>query len=309
MALTLVEAAKLHSGDAVRSAVIELYARSSDILMALPFETVNGNALRYSREEKLPGVGFRGVNEAYPESTGVLNPVTEPLVIAGGDIDVDKFIVETMGANQRAVQEHMKVKSLALKWTQAFLKGDSESDPRSFDGLEVRLTGDQILDAGSTSGGDALSLARLDELIDQVDDPTHLVMNKAMRRLLTAAARDNTIGGYLSWEADAFGRQLAKYNDLPILIADKDNEGNEILPFEESNPGGGTAASTSIYCVSFAEGMLSGIQNGDIEVRDMGELQTKPVMRTRVEWYSGLAVFHGKSAARLQGVKKAAVTA
>jgi hypothetical protein len=123
MALTLVEAAKLYVGDPVRSAIIELYARNSDILRVLPFDNIEGNAYKYNREETLPGIGFRGVNEAYTESTGILNPITEPLVIAGGDLDVDKFIVDTMGANQRSVQEAMKVKALALKWTETFLKG------------------------------------------------------------------------------------------------------------------------------------------------------------------------------------------
>jgi hypothetical protein len=88
MALTLVEAAKLETGDVVRQAIIELYAGSSDILMNLPFETIAGNAMKYNRESSLPGVGFRGVNEAYTPSTGVLNPLTEALVIAGGDLDV-----------------------------------------------------------------------------------------------------------------------------------------------------------------------------------------------------------------------------
>lgn len=309
MGLTLVEAAKLHSGDVIRSAIIELYARSSDILMALPFETIAGNALKYNREESLPGVGFRGVNEAYTESTGILNPITEPLVIAGGDLDVDKFILDTMGQDQRAIQEAMKIKAIALKWTQAFIKGDSASEPRSFDGLQVRLTSNQIVDAGSTDGGDALSLLKLDELIDAVTDPTHLIMNKTMRRRLSVAARTSTVGGDLRWDKDDFGRQIAKYNDLPILIADEDNTGAQILPFTEVGSGGSTATATSIYCASFKEGMLTGIQNGDIEARDLGELQTKPAMRTRCEWYNGISVFHGKAAARLRGISNAAVTA
>src|SRR6185503_4759374 len=104
-------------------AIIELYAMTSDILRVLPFETIAGNALRYNREETLPGIGFRGVNEAYTESTGVINPVAEPLVIAGGDLDVDVFILETMGTDQRAVQEAMKTKALALRWSQAIIKG------------------------------------------------------------------------------------------------------------------------------------------------------------------------------------------
>ena len=250
MALTLVEASKLYAGDPLRSAIIELYARNSDILRVLPFENIQGNAYRYNREETLPGVGFRGVNEAYLESTGILNPITEPLVIAGGDLGVDKFIIDTMGDNQRSVHEAMKVKALALKWTQTFIKGDQASEPRSFDGLQVRCTGNQLISAGNTANGTPLSLAKLDELIDAVDDPQYLIMNKTMARRLSAAARTYTVGGFITYDLDAFGRRVTRYNDLPILIADKDNEGNDILPFTEAADSG-TSTATSIYCVSF----------------------------------------------------------
>ena len=308
MALTLVEASKLYAGDPLRSAIIELYARSSDILAVLPFENINGNAYRYNREETLPGVGFRGVNEAYTESTGILNPITEPLVIAGGDLDVDKFILDTMGDNQRSVHEAMKVKALALKWTETFIKGDQASEPREFDGLQVRCTGNQLIAAGSTANGTPLSLAKLDELIDAVEDPQYLIMNKTMARRLSAAARTYTVGGFITYDLDAFGRRVTKYNDLPILIADKDNENNDILPFTEACTSG-TATGTSIYCVSLGDGKLMGLQNGGMDVRDLGELQTKPALRTRVEWYSGMAVFHGRAAARLYSISNAAVTA
>ena len=308
MALTLVEASKLYAGDPLRSAIIELYARSSDILQMLPFDDIQGNAYRYNREQTLPGIGFRGVNEAYTESTGILNPITEPLVIAGGDLDVDKFILDTMGENQRSVHEAMKVKALALKWTETFIKGDQATEPREFDGLQVRCTGNQLISAGVTAGGAALSLAMLDRLIDQVNDPQYLIMNKTMRRRLSAAARLTTVGGYITYTLDAFGRQVTRYNDLPILIADEDNEGNQILPFTEAAAAGGSTA-CSIYCVSFGEGKLTGLQNGGIDVRDLGEIQTKPCMRTRVEWYNGIAVFHGKSAARLQHIGDLAVVA
>lgn len=310
MALTLVEAAKLaaNQGAMLRSSIIELYAQNSDVLRTLPFDNINGNALRYNREETLPGIGFRGVNEAYSEDTGVINPVTEPLVIAGGDLDVDKFILSTMGQEQRAVRESMKVKALAHRWTKAFLKGDSASDPREFDGLQVRLTGSQLVSAGSTSGGTALSLAKLDELIDAVDNPTHLVMNRTMRRRLSAAARSSSVGGYITYSLDEFGRQVAMYNGLPILIVDQDNTGAEILQFNES-AASGSATASSIYCVSLGEGMLQGIQNGGMQVVDLGEVQTKPVLRTRVEWYAGIALFHPKAAARLWSIADAAVTA
>lgn len=308
MALTLVEAAKLHSGEVKRSAIIELFAASSDILRTLPFDTIAGNALRYNREETLPGIGFRGVNEAYTESTGVINPVSEPLVIAGGDLDVDVFILETMGMDQRAVQEAMKVKALALRWSQAIIKGDSTTDPRLFDGLQVRLTGTQKIQAGTTANGSALSLAVLDQAIDAADNPTHLIMNKTMRRRLSAAARSTSVGGYITYELDAFGRRVTKYNDLPILVLEQDNTGADILPFTEAATSG-TATATSIYVVSFGEGMLQGIQSGVMDVRDLGELQTQPVKRTRVEWYAGIALFHPRAAVRLWSIADAAIVA
>ncbi len=310
MAMTLVEAAKsaMNQGAAMRSSIIELYAQNSDVLRTLPFDNINGNALRYNREETLPGIGFRGVNEAYSEDVGVINPVTEPLVIAGGDLDVDKFILNTMGQDQRAVREAMKVKALAHRWTKAFIKGDSVSDPREFDGLQVRLSGSQLVSAGSTSGGTALSLSKLDELIDAVDNPTHLIMNRTMRRRLSAAARLTTVGGFVTYGLDEFGRQVTQYNGLPILIAEQDNEGVDILRVDEA-ASSGAATATSIYCVSLGEGMLQGIQNGGMQVTDLGEVQTKPVLRTRIEWYAGIALFHPKAAARLWSIADAAVTA
>lgn len=308
MAITLVEAAKLTSGDAVKSGIIELYARSSDILQFLPFENIQGNALKYNREESLPGVGFRGVNEGYTESTGIINPVTEVLSIAGGDLDVDKFILDTMGMERRSTEEAMKIKALAGRWTLAFLKGDNSVDPKEMSGLQSRITGDQLISAGTTANGAALSLAKLDELIDLVDDPTHLIMNKAMRRRLTTAARTSSVGGYITYDVDAFGRQITKYNDLPILIADKDNTYADILPFTEA-ASSGTSTATSIYCVSFSEEGVAGIQNGGIDARDLGELESKPSFRTRVEWYAGMAVFKGRSAARLRHIGDLAVVA
>lgn len=308
MALTLIEAAKLESGDAYKSGVIELYAGSSDILINLPFENIQGNALSYNREASLPGIGFRGVNESYTPSTGILNPLTEALVIAGGELDVDKFIVQTMGASQRTTQEAMKIRALSLSWTRKFLKGDTASDPREFDGLQVRTVGNQLIQAGTTAGGTALSLAKLDEAIDQTLNPTHLIMSKAMARKFAAAARTTAVSGYVTWDVNALGRRVMKYNDLPILVVDLDHTGTAILPFTEAATSGGATA-TSIYVVSMGADSLTGIQNGGIMVDDLGILQTAPVYRTRVEWYSSIAAFNGRSVTRLWSIADAAITA
>lgn len=307
--LTLIEAAKMISGDVLRSTIIEIYARSSAVLSVLPFIDIPGNAYRYNRESALPGIGFRGVNEGFTASVGVINPVTEPIVIAGGDLDVDKFIIDSMGASIRAAHEEAKVKALAHFWTNQFIKGDSESNPRGFDGLQKRLTGAQILQPDSpTSGGDAPSLYMLDAAIDAVDDPTHILMNKVLARRLTAAARNPSIGGYIQWTTDAFGRRIMSYNDLPILVVGDNGDIYKSLDFTEANPGGGTAASSSIYVASMRSDKLVGLQNGIPDVRDLGELQEKSAFRTRVEWYNGIGMFHPRAASRYRGIKNAAWT-
>jgi hypothetical protein len=308
MAMTLVEAAKMSSGNVLKQGVIELFAQSSDILQVLPFDDIQGNALMYNREEKLPGVAFRGINEAYPESTGIINPVTETLTICGGDIDFDKFIADTQGMGRRTAETSMKIKALAGMFTRVFLKGDNVANPREMSGLQSRTTGDQLLSAGNTSGGAALSLLQLDALIDQVIAPTNLIMNKTMRRLLSQAGRTAGVSGYLTYTLDAFGRQVTRYNDLPILIADEDNFSNQILPFNEA-AASGAATATSIYCVSFSDEGVAGIQNGGIDARDLGEIDTKPVLRTRVEWYPGMAIYKGRAAARLRHIGNLAVVA
>ena len=308
MALTMLEAAKLNTGDVYRSGVIELYAGSSSILMNLPFQNIAGNALKYNREASMPGIGFRGVNEGYTPSLGVLNPLTESLVIAGGELDVDAFIIKTMGAEQRSVQEAMKIRALSLAWTRKFIKGDATAEPREFDGLQTRVVGTQLISAGSTANGAALSLAKLDEAIDQCLNPTHLIMSKAMARKFSAAARATAVSGYVTYTADQLGRRVMAYNDLPILTVDLDDSGAAILPFTEA-AASGTATATSIYVVSMGPDGLTGIQNGGIDVRDLGELQTSPLYRTRIEWYNGLAVFNGRAVVRLRHIADSAIVA
>jgi hypothetical protein len=310
-ALTLVEAIKLalNNGEVKRAAVIGMFAQASDILRALPFKTIAGNAYSYNREGALPSVAFRGVNGSFTPSTGVINPLTEALRICGGELDVDTFIVSTQGDTVRSAHEALKAKAIAAEITRVFFKGDSESDPTEFDGLQKRITGAQLIDAGSTNGGDPLSLAKLDELIDATTNPTHLLMSKAMRRRLTQASRATSVGGFITFEQDEFGRQVAFYGGLPILVPYSDNGGTEPLAFDEVGAGGATATATSIYCVGMGDGLVSGLQNKPMEVRDLGEIDEKPVYRTRVEWYAGLCIEHGRAASRLRGISNAAVVA
>jgi hypothetical protein len=61
--------------------------------------------------------------------------------------------------------------------------------------------------------------------------------------------------------------------------------------------------------VAIGDGGVMGLQNGVMEVDDLGQVNDKPVYRTRIEWLISLAVLGGRAAARVWGIKKAAVVA
>jgi len=305
--ITLLEAAKLNPGEVLRNTIIEHFAFTSDLLRVTPFLDVAGGAYVYNLEGSLPGVAFRGVNEAYTASAGIMNPETERLRIGGGELKVDNAVLKMHGSDVRSQHELRQVKALSLTIGAKMINGDSTADPREFDGLRTRIVGDQLLDAGATDGGDALSVSALRDLIDATDNPTHLIMSKKMRNLLSAAATDTTIGGYIAYDKDEFGRRVTMFDGLPIVVTDYDAEGKQIIDFNEVGGGGATATASSIYCVNMGDEGVTGLQNGTMEVRDLGEMPTQPAMLTRVEWLVGMAVLHGRAAARLRGIAKVAV--
>lgn len=301
--LTMIEAAKLMKNP-LQTGIIEIFAANNPVLERLPFVNIQGNAFKYNREGTLPGIAFRGINESYTESTGVINPQTETLSICGGDSDYDVALVK-MGAGSndlRAAYDAMKAKALTLTWLKTFFDGDSSENPREFDGLNLRLEGTtQQIDAGA--GGATLTLDMVDDVIDAIQGtPDVLLMNKTMRRKINKLRR--SAGQATEQVNDAFGRQIEAYASIPIGVIGDDAEGNAILGFDEDD-GASHNDTTSIYAVRFGLDALHGIQTEPMSVRDLGELDSKPALRTRIEWYSGEVIKHPKAVSRLRYINAA----
>ena len=85
-----------------------------------------------------------------------------------------------------------------------------------------------------------------------------------------------------------------QYAGIPVLELDRDHQNVAILYSDPANQ--------DIYVVSFGNELLTGIQNGGPQVRELGEDFSAPVMTTRVEWYCSLALINGRAVARLNGV-------
>jgi hypothetical protein len=309
MGISLLEASKYNDGNVKRAGVISMFADTSDILRALTFMTVQGGSLSYTVEGQLPGVAFRGFNESYTPSTGIINPSVEVLRVLGGNMDVDRALIKTRGPEIRATNEMMKAKAIALSITDKVINGDSVANPREFDGLRRRITGSQLIPANlaAPAANSPLSLEALDAAIDAVDGANYLIMSKDARRKLSRAARSN-IGGEIVVGTDAFGYKIDMYNGIPILIADYNDVGSRIIDFNEVGPGGGSTSS-SIYVVRIDDGYVTGLQNGSFEVDDLGLINDGVTYRTVIEWIVGLAVMHGRAAARVWGITNAPATA
>jgi hypothetical protein len=314
-AVTLAEAAKL-SETRLQRGVIETFLLESKILDRIPLLEIEGNAYGYNEEATLPGVEFRAVNAGYAESTGTVNQRTESLVILGGDADVDRFIQQTRSnlQDQRATQTRLKVKAAVYKYQDTFINGDTAVDANSFDGLKKRLTGNQVVDAatnglpilgGGTNPEIHTFFDKLDALLQAASlgagDNGALYMNSMILGKIKSAAR--RIGGWTA-TVDDFGRSIDMYNGVPMLDIGKKADGTLILPQTETQ--GTSTLASSIYAVRYGEDeadrAVTGLTNGGIQVTDLGELETKPALRTRIEFYTGLAVFGGTAAARLRGV-------
>ncbi|MCT9092348.1 hypothetical protein N4G70_26250 [Streptomyces sp. ASQP_92] len=61
-------------------------------------------------------------------------------------------------------------------------------------------------------------------------------------------------------------------------------------------------AHPSVPRATRADAGVTGLTNGGVQTADPGEAHDKPVYRTRIDFYCGLALFGGKAAARLTNV-------
>jgi HK97 family phage major capsid protein len=298
MAMTKVEAAKL-TQDMMLRGVIETIVTESMILELLPFMQVTGTSVTYNREATLPASTFYDVGDTWTEATPTFTQVTAALKIMGGDADVDNFLQATY-ADPNDIEAEViasRAKSVAYKYNEAFITGDSAVDAKSFDGLrKVIGTGPRSITI-ATNGG-PLTLDKMDEVIDLVKPgrPDALLMSKRSRRKLSALRRSS--GNLLEVDRTDFGRRALFYDGIPIVVDDNQPD-NEVL-------GSSGAVTSSIYAIKFgqAEGVM-GLEHGGIDIEEIGELETKDATRWRIKWYAGLAIFSELGVARVRGITAA----
>jgi hypothetical protein len=136
--ITLPEYAKGFAKEDIRRTVIEMFTQKSDVLEVMPFEIAARREVH-----RLPRGGAAGA--AVPRhQRGVLvrprhhPPFDEATYIIDHDIDVDRAIQDRHGPERRNYEERMGITAAARLWVDTFIKGDQSTNPRIFNGIQLR---------------------------------------------------------------------------------------------------------------------------------------------------------------------------
>lgn len=280
MAVTLAQV-QVNLLDAVQVGVIDEFRKASYILDNIPFDQavspVGGGATLtygYTRVTTQPTAATRAINAEYTAQHAVKTRYTVDLAVFGGAFEIDRVLARTGGiVNEVTFQVQQKAKAARAQFHDLFINGDTGSDANAFDGLNKAITGSTTeflpLSNGVTSGYVDLStsanitsnyvlfLDLFDAFMATLDGrPDALLMNSKMLSKFRAVARRSTS---YSTTMDAFGRQVERYNDIPLVdLGDKPGSTDPIVALatrdaDAGGAGGNITNLTDIYAVRFGQ--------------------------------------------------------
>lgn len=306
--VTLAQSALL-SQDELIAGVIESVITVNRFFDVLPFDGIEGNALAYNRENALGDVQMAGVDDTITaKNPATFTHVTSTLTTIVGDAEVNGLIQATRSNinDQKAVQVASKAKSCGRQYQNQMINGDGTGN--NMTGLLLLVDPTQVVQAGtaagSTTNGNVLSFADLDNAIDLVVDKDgevdYIMMNARTIRSYNALLR--ALGGASVNEVVTLpsGKTVPAYRGIPIFR-------NDWIPINQTQ--GTSTACTTVLVGTLDDGSRShGIAGltasnfAGIQVKEVGERENSDNTLTRVVWYCGLALFSVRGLAALTGV-------
>lgn len=162
--------ARRNATDPVHGDLVEQFYLEEEIFTSFPWMSTGGAiAWPYKVEGRLPGIGFRKLNEALPSGIGIVQRPVETLKPFGLDSDTDKVIAKANPLERQAT-DRMTAKAIAAMLIQSVIYGNSPAsragtafdDIDGFDGLMARMAAapgaPQVVDNGASSGSDGSSV-------------------------------------------------------------------------------------------------------------------------------------------------------
>lgn len=317
MAVTLAQA-KLNVQDDIQAGIIDEFAKSNYLLNNIPFDDVvsplGGGATMtygYTRLVTQPTAAFRAVNEEYTPQEVKKQRYTVDLKIFGGAFEIDRIIAGMGGiVDEVQLQAAQKAKAASALFCDTVINGDSATNAKAFDGLDVALTGTDTEVTASASADlstSALVTTNYMAFLDEFDEflsnlngtPDALLMNSKMAAKMRAVARR---AGMYQTTQDAYGRTVEQYGGIPFVdLGAKPGSNDPII--------GITTGKTDIYAVRFGLDAFHAISMaGQPPVRMwLPDFTTAgAVKKGEVEMTAAVALKASKSCGVLRGVKVAA---
>ena len=313
---TIDQYAKL-ANDEVVEGIFDNILTANELMPFLQFKGFNGNSLVYNRENVLPTSTTHAVGDTWTDSEPTFTKKTAALTIVGVQSPMDRFIAQTRSNVQspKAITIASMSKSLARKIADLVITGEPEAVSTEFEGLDAVIRSEtrmMAMDDGNVDGPGTneteLTLDRLDAMIDQVElgKPTVLLMNKTMRRKITALSRAAG-SGVLMDKIEMFGHQIRTYDGIPIVINDFITSAEQ---YNDSSTWPSSSA-TTIFAVKFGEENqgYTIVHNGDVlqpDVQDLGTKHDKNEDAFRLVVYIQGLTYSSKMVSALGGIDSAA---
>jgi hypothetical protein len=306
MPITIADLRKLEK-NALTAGVMDIFLMEHELAQYVPVKKVNTMKARVIREVSLPTPGWRQFSQGFAESKGSIDWAEETIYSIGGYIDVDELI--EMDANviesPRSKQIKLWAKALAYAFNDVVVNGNAGVNPDQPDGVVVRvanLAARQIIAGGSLDITNAGAATNANAFLDLLDSAIYacdghradaLLMNDQMLLAIWRVLRNAKL---LDITRDQFGREIVEYKGAKLIdVGVKADQTTRIIPT--------TANNSSIYAVKFGEEYFSMLNYRPLKVTDIGRLESKPTLRTEVEWAFGFMMPHPRGLAVLNAIK------
>ena len=322
--LTLTDYQRLDQDIITKALYDWILKADSGFLSKMAVNTVKGNGIKYNVKTVRAGVSFQDPMDDIIETTPTFTQRSAALYVAIKDCYLSKFAKATNGTQDPdTLQVKSDLEDFTYAINQKLILGqttttgstkESKGLLRLLAEIESEATTDldgvnnsQVIANSATSA--ALTLDKLDELIDAVDGANFLMMSKRSRRKVNALARAS--GSILRVEQDGFGRFIQLYNDLPIYIntnipdnlPDNSSSVCSIASYAVSTTRAAGNDNSPIFAGRIGdEGAVCINQAESLNQELVGTSLKKDADIRRVKWYHGFAVYSKYSLAVLTGM-------
>ena len=213
--------------------VIDEFRKSSWLMDNIPFHdcvspTGGGATMTYgyTRLVTQPTAAFRAVNEEYTPHEVEKQRYTVDLKIFGGTFEIDRIIANMGGiVDEVTLQMQQKIKAASALFNDTVVNGNSTTNAKAFDGLDVALTGSDT-EFNTTSAIDLSSSSAIDtnykSFVDMMDEflmsmdgtPSFLGGNSKLIAKIRAIAR--RVGQYQVTQNE-LGQNISTYGGIPLV--------------------------------------------------------------------------------------------